>query len=193
MVGDQAKRNKFLIVRAGVLLTPIIEPVICELELWYEKYYMKVPVTSGQRAPIEQLGIIRRYAIKYGIDKEFPSILDAKLSDQIEFEGKLVFSWQPALSRLLNIGILINAPIATECLLDYWKDGKNRKGRIIPPSEHFDGTCFDMGDSDDADTNMDNEYSIALEALNSKTIKGLVSILLERKNNCIHFKCKPVV
>ena len=135
--------NKNLIVRPTVTLTEIIDPVIAALDPFFEGRHAYV--TSGLRTKDDQLAIIKTYAALKGVAKEFPSISTATLDGKTMFEGHAVFAWQPAWSRLLNRGVIINPPIAAAPLFDYIRGGVNKKGVIIMPSPHMRGTAFDIG------------------------------------------------
>lgn len=192
----RASENKYLKVKPGVVLTPIIEPVIVGLDVFFTHAKKLTWVTSGKRNGTDQLEIIRAYALDNGIDKEYPSILTATLSGCFDFaqhDGSLVrvYEWQPAWSALLNRGVIINPPLKAECLFDYWSGEINKKGMAINPSEHFDGSCFDIGGASGS-PGIDDELVIVQEAYKQKVIPGWVSYKIERKNNAIHCKCRLV-
>lgn len=184
-----AFENRFLKVNKSVILTPVIEPVIIALDLYFQEEGKTAYVTSGLRNPITQLSIIRGYLAKTNMDKMFPFAMCCDLNDKAQFETKAVYAWQHAWSALLSKGIIINPPIAAEVLLDYVRDGKNKKGQIIQPSPHFKGTAFDIGGSvDGIDGKVVSELNIIQKALNNK-LPGLKSFLPERNNNCVHCDC----
>lgn len=185
--------NRFLKVHKLVILTPVIEPVIIALDSYFEKEGKIAYVTSGKRDAITQLSIIRGYLAKTGTDKFYPDAMSCKLEDKKQFEGKIVYVWQPAWSALLSKGIIINPPIAAEVLMDYMRDGKNKKGQIIQPSPHFKGTAFDIGGSTDGiDGNVVSELNIIKKALADK-LPGLKGFLPERNNNCVHCDCSVLI
>ena len=185
-----AFQNRFLKVNKSVILTTTIEPVICALESYFEAEGKVANVTSGLRDAASQLSIIRGYLAKKGMDKKYPEAITCGLNDKKQVETKIVYAWQLGWSALLNAGIIINPPIDAECLMDYnGADGKNRKGTIIKASSHFKGTCFDVGGGvDGINGNMISEQKIIQKALDDK-IPGLISIVLERNNNCVHCNC----
>src|SRR5689334_18648252 len=117
--------NKWLTVgvKSGVRLTGIIEPVIVALDPYFKDANLKASVTSGERTSGDQLTIIRKYSVKYGVDKEFPEILTCGVIDKIDYgNGKKIFTWQRAWSKLLNINIIVNPPCPAACLFDYIRD-----------------------------------------------------------------------
>ena len=179
--------NKFLTVakQSGVRLTPIIEPVIIALDKYFEEANLKSSVTSGERTSGDQLRIIRNYAIKYGVDKEFPEILTCDVLDKIDFGDKKIFTWQRAWSRLLNTDIIVNPPVPAVCLFDYIRNGVNKKGQQIGASPHYYGKAFDIGGGFDHDPT--NELEVIKKAMGK--VKGLKGYLLERKQNCLHIDC----
>lgn len=174
--------NKNLIVRPGVLLTEVIDPVIAALDPFFEGRHAYV--TSGLRSKENQLEIIRQYAKLKGVAKEFPSILTATLDGKTMFEGHAVFSWAPAWSRLLERGVIINPPIAAAPLFDYVRSGVNKKGIIIMPSPHMRGTAFDIGGGSDG---VEDERVILALAVGH--VAGLNRVLVERENNALHIDC----
>lgn len=180
--------NKFLLVgkNSGVRLTPIIEPVIIALDKYFEAANLTARVTSGERTSGDQLTIIRKYSTTYKVDKEFPEILTCGVMDKIDFQGKKIFSWQQAWSKLLSINIIVNPPLPAACLFDYIRDGVNKKGQIINHSPHYYGKAFDIGGGLDHDPT--NELAVIKTAMFDK-LKGLKGYLLERKQNCLHVDC----
>ncbi|HJZ18896.1 MAG TPA: hypothetical protein VJ208_02225, partial [Candidatus Nanoarchaeia archaeon] len=167
------------------------EPVICALESYFEAEGKVANVTSGLRDAASQLSIIRGYLAKKGMDKKYPEAITCGLNNKIQFETKIVHAWQLGWSALLNVGIIINPPIDAICLMDYFgADGLNRKGKVIKASEHFNGTCFDIGGGvDGINGDAVSEQKIVQKALDDKC-PGLVSIVLERNNNCVHCHCQ---
>ena len=187
-----AYKNRFLKINKSVVLTAIIEPVIMALDKYFEKEGKIAYVTSGLRDASSQLSIIRGYLAKTGLDKTYPDALTCQLNDKKQFEAKIVYVWQPAWSALLNKGIIINPPIAAECLMDYFRDGKNKKGQIINESPHFKGTAFDIGgNADGIDGNVVSELKIIQKAIENK-LSGLRGYLPERNNNCVHCDCEKI-
>ena len=180
-----SQNNKHLIVRPGVDLTDIIDPVIVSLDPYFEG--RTAYVTSGLRTTAHQLSIIRDYAFRKGISREFPEVITATLDAKTLFEGHAVFAWQPAWSRLLERGIIINPPIAAAPLFDYVRGGVNKKGIIIMPSPHMRGTAFDIGGGSDG---VEDERLIIALAIGK--VPGLVRVLVERENNAIHCDCARV-
>lgn len=193
----KASENKWLTLKPGatVVLTTIMEPVICLLDPWFEKFNHHAFVTSGKRTVEEQLDTVKKYARLHNVDVEFPNILKAELNAKQQLAGKSVYQWQPAWSRLLNMGVIIAPPIDAECLFDYYHPnhpGINKKGLVIKASEHYcttDVNPFDIGGAADG---VNNEKVIVAAALNSKEIPGMIDYLIERNNNCVHVRCRKV-
>jgi hypothetical protein len=188
MQSESVDNNKWLIVNVSVRLTDTIIPVIIGMDKYFEEEGVRAHVTSGQRTSQDQLDTIVKYARRYNVDKEFPEILTCGLNDTIDFgEGKKLFTWQRAWSRLLNIDVIINPPRPAKCLFDYFRDGINKKGMTIGYSPHFGGSAFDIGGGIDHD--ITNELKVVEYAFKDKKIRGLRGYLKERKNNCIHIDC----
>jgi hypothetical protein len=185
----KASLNKYLIVNKGVILTPIIEPVIYKLDLFFHKANLKARVTSGLRDAHGQLAVIKRYLLANGLDKEYPdAILLTGPTEKIANQ----YVWQMAWSHLLSIGVIINPPLAAKVLMDY-KDprtGKNRIGDLINQTPHARGTCFDIGGAGGDDSSIKDELEVVKEAFGK--IPGFVNYLPEHANNAIHCDCKLV-
>lgn len=183
-----ALNNKFLKVNKGVALTSIIEPVIVALDKYFREANLTANVTSGERTSGDQLRIIRNYCIQFKVDEEFPEIKTCGVLDKTDYgDGKKIFTWQKAWSRLLNKGIIVNPPLQANCLFDYFRDGVNKKGQIINQSPHYYGKAFDIGGGIDHDPT--NELEVIKKALADK-LPGLKGYLLERKQNCLHVDCQ---
>ena len=178
--------NQNLTVNKSVVLTDVIDAVITALDPYFIAAGVKGRVTSGLRDAENQLNIIRGYLAKTGLDKKYPDAITKGLKEKIEFEGKIVFAWQPGWSALLNAGVIINPPVQAELLMDYIVNGENRKGKIYNATPHMNGNCFDIGGGEDGD--ISNELVAVNKALADK-LPGLKSIVIERKNNCIHCNC----
>src|SRR6476620_2698225 len=149
-----AYENKSLTVglRSGVRLTSIIEPVIVALDKYFQEANLKAVVTSGERTSGDQLAIIRKYSVTFKIDKQFPEIINCRVLRKIDFgDGKKLFTWQRAWSRLLNQNIIVNPPLPAACLFDYIREGVNKKGQVINQSPHYYGKAFDIGGGIDHD------------------------------------------
>lgn len=128
-------------------------------------------VTSGIRVPEDSLRIIRTYLVAEKLNKQYPEAMLCKVEDK---KGGY-YSWQDGWSALLNKGVIINPPLPAKCLMDYFRDGVNKKGQIIGQSPHVKKKAFDLSGLD--------SLPIIQKLLKEKIIKGY---LLERKNNCLH-------
>lgn len=177
--------NKYLIVNQGVELTKHIDPVIFDLDKEFEKEGLFARVTSGKRDPNSQLRIIRTALTNNRLANLFDEAFE-DLTYTFTWHGKIVYGWQPGWSKLLNIGFIVNPPIAAECLMDYYRPGSsvNRKGQIIGTSPHFLGTAFDVSGGANG---IGNEAAVI--ARSKGKIKGIKGYLLERNNNAIHVDC----
>jgi hypothetical protein len=178
--------NKYLVVQPKVRLTTTIIPVIEALEPYFESAKLKAFVTSGERTSEDQLLIIRMYAKRYEVDKEFPEILTCGVNETIQMGVQKIWTWQRAWSRLLNKNVIINPPRPAKCLFDYMRNGVNKKGVEIGYSPHFYGRAFDIGGGVDHD--ISNELKIIERAYKDK-IPGFKGYLPERNNNAIHIDC----
>lgn len=175
------KSNHFLMVNGNVILTPLLENVICELEPWFSEAGLPVHVTSGLRTAERQLEIIIDKAKELGIDHEFPSILTATLDD--------VNSWVFAWGRELQANQMVNPPQSQKAPFDYVRsDGTPRKaGTLIEMSGHQLGQDFDIGQ----DIFRLKEITDVLDkALADNAIFDLKGYLAESGNHAVHVDCK---
>jgi hypothetical protein len=166
-----AYNNKNLIVHKGIVLNADLDGVLSDIDSYWEG--RKEKVTSAIRTIDDQLRIIRDYMVDHGLDKKYPDAMTCDV--RAKFPNMNFYKWQMPWSTLLNIGVIINPPIAAKCLLDYWKNGVNKKDTLIGQSPHTKGKSFDISGLDSLD--------IIKRLLADKKIKGY---LIERKNNCIH-------
>ncbi len=180
-----SKDNKWLIVKEGVVLTPIIEPVIVALDAYFERHNLKAYVTSGVRDAIDQLRVVRSYLTKKGLNTKYLPAMTCKVGDKNP-DGTYV--WQLAWSNLLNVGVIINPPFKAICLMNYInKDGVNKKGVAINQTPHAAGTAFNIGGGSNG---IMDELAVLNDAINEKKIPGLKSFLAERENNALHVNCQ---
>ena len=178
----------FLKVRPGVVLTPVIEPVICALEVHFRQAGIRAFVTSGLRDAYDQLRIVKKYLKVKGLDSFYPEAMACKHPLE-KIRG--YYAWQLGWSHLLNAGVIINPPLAAECLMDYYRNGKNRKGHIINQTPHANGVCFDIGGAGGDDVSIKDELVVMTAAMKAG-VKGLINILPEHNNNAIHCDCVRV-
>ena len=181
-----------LMVKPGVILTSTTEPVIVAMDRYFFEAGLYAWVTSCLREPRDQLRIIRNYANRKGIDLVHREIVSCDLDDEFIFNGQRVYAWQPAWSALLNIGVIINPPKPAKVLFDYFKNGVNKKGKVIPGSAHFRGTAFDIGGGEDGiEGEVVNELKVVERAF-SEHLPGLKGFLAEHNNNAVHCDCESV-
>ena len=81
-----ARSNKWLRVQPNVVLTETIDPVISQLDIYFEKQKLVAWVTSGLRDPIGQLELIKGLAERHGISKKYPEIATATLQGLMTFD-----------------------------------------------------------------------------------------------------------
>lgn len=177
--------NKWAIVKPGVTLTDSIDRAIVELDAVCEATGRKMWITSGQRSAERQLKIIRDYAVAYKLNTQYPEAMTCQLMDK-DADGH--FSWQKLWSKLCNIGLIIAPPIACVALYDYNYFGRNLKGLICPPSNHIPGYAFDV---DGEQNGIEDETKLVEQAMKDGKLPSVINIVSERKNNCLHFNCKP--
>lgn len=181
--------NRFLLIKDSVILTEHITPVIERLDKYFEAYNLTAWVTSGLRRPEDQLRIIRNELNRRNISGEYQQAFE-DIGTKIMWEDEEVYAWQPAWSRLLNLGFIVNPPYPAKVLMDYFRPGsqENRKGKIIGDSPHTRGVSFDIGGGKDG---INNELEVIKQAMKAN-LKGLRGYLIERNNNCLHIDCDPI-
>ena len=74
-----------------------------------------------------------------------------------------------------------------QVIKDYIKNGVNKKGQIISASPHQTGLAFDIGGSLNG---INDEVEVVSIAIANDTTLGIISIVIERANNCLHINCK---
>jgi len=178
-------KNKWLVIRQGVLRTDRTDPIIAALDEYFYDAKLVQYVTSVKRTEHEQLDLIIRYAKNEGLPVDFN---DTAVHQTIETPDGTLFVWQLTYSLLLTKGIKINPPIPCKCLTSSIRgDGTDRKGSIIGASEHITSDrVFDIGGYDPADPTITNEVAIVKLAVAGGV--QIISITPERKNNCTHVK-----
>lgn len=165
-----AYNNKNLLVPEKIILNEHLNSVLCAID----KYWPPngETVTSGVRSPEDSLRIIRNYLKSKDLARVYPDAMtcaiDAKLPNGY-------YVWQMAWSNLLNKGVIINPPLPAACLMDYFRGGVNKKGRVIGQSPHTRGTAIDLSGIDSG--------VIVKRLVEDKMIRGY---LVERENNAIH-------
>ena len=138
-------------------------------------------ITSVLREPADQLMIIAKYALANGV--KFVEFSAQNVHDKTTIEGQELYLWQRTWSRLLNLGIIINPPLAAVALEGYTRDGVNKKGHLIPGSPHYTGKCFDISGRPGLEKIVG---VLATAKLAGVEIRGW---LIERANNAVHVDC----
>jgi hypothetical protein len=130
-------------------------------------------VTSGVRTSEDQLRIIRQYLKSKGLADNYPEAMTALVDDRTDDDEHFV--WQKAWSHLLSVGVIINPPLPAVALMDYIRNGVNKKGQLIGMSPHTRGTAFDLKGIE------------SLKIVQALKLKGKIrGYLVERENNAIH-------
>lgn len=178
----KASENKFLIVKSGVKMTDEAEPTICALDKCFEEAGKKGLVTSVLRDSDDQLEIVRMYLKNKGLKDKYSDAFTKGLHDKVSSDHGEIYSWQLGWSNLLNIGVIINPPLEAICLLDYIRDGVNKKWKLIHMTPHVTRRCVDIGGRENG---VMDELAIVKKAMVDKKI-FIRGYLLERENNCLH-------
>jgi hypothetical protein len=168
-----AYKNKNLLVPENIVLTTELDFALCAIDKYWPP--ASETVTSAVRTPDDQIRIIRQYLRKKGLQVFYPQAMTCELDDLITKDGKQIYAWQEGWSALLNAGIIVNPPYEAECLMDYFRNGVNKKGHWIGQSPHVKKKAFDLSGTD--------SLTIVKRLVEDKMIRGY---LVERENNCIH-------
>jgi hypothetical protein len=152
-----------------VILNPKLDSALCAIDKYWPPE--SEVVTSGVRTPEDSLRIIRTYLKKKDLARFYPEAMTCGINDKDED----LYVWQTAWSHLLSLKVIINPPLPAKCLMDYYRNGKNRKGQTIGQSPHTRGTAIDL-------SGIDSEV-IVKRLVEDGMIR---SYLVERENNCIH-------
>lgn len=181
-MSELSRNNKNLIVLASVVLTPAIDAAIVNMDEYFARFGLKGNVTSGLRDAERQLKVIRDYLKSKGLAAKYPDAMNCKAVDKGP-DGNYI--WQMAWSNLLHIGVIINPPLQAKLLMDYFKNGANRKGAVFNQTPHASGLAFNIGGG----TNGITDEAKPVEAAAKDKMPGLLNYLLERENNAIHCNC----
>lgn len=174
----------WLTYRENVKKTPAITRAVELLDPYFDGESSEV--TSGWRAPLDQIRIISEKMKKHGIYNDFPEF-DLHMSSDPEFgvevDGEIVYYWQRGWSKLLNIGDIINPPVPAKCLYDYFRPGsqENKKGQVIQISPHQRGLAFDIGGGQD----LKEKAKRVMRAFQAGDA-FIKSYLCEHINNAVH-------
>ena len=166
-------------VRPSAIITPSIQRVLDEIVPHTGD--VLVTVTSGFRGPSAQLQVIATYAKLNNVSFHGFDPGDPHKRITLPEHGREVYAWQPTWSRLLHLGVIINPPLAAECLEDYIRpSGENMKGKIIAGSPHGTGNDFDC--------RLDPGVPDVLDRAKAAGAH-IRYFLVERKNNALHVAC----
>ena len=177
--------NRWLIVPGHVNLTDVVDPVIYRLDPFFERANLRGEVSRALVTSSSQLALIRRQVQVQGLLPRYPEIEHAHLDDRVWWHDQFVYAWQPGWSALLNVGYIINPPRPAECLMDYWRNGVNKKGQVIRESPHQRGTAFDIRGST-GEPGIVDELRVVERAIASGEFPDIAGILPEHKNGCVH-------
>lgn len=167
----KSSANKYLTVGSNVVLNDALDSKIAEIDHYWEG--RKEMVTSGVRDANDQIRIIRKYLTSKGLSSKYPEAMTGDVKSVDPETG--LYKWQMGWSALLNIGVIINPPFTAVVLMDYLRNGKNKKGQSIGQSPHTRGTAFDISGLDSA--------GIVKQLKDDGKIRNY---LIERENNAIH-------
>ena len=174
----------WLSYRPNIKKTPSITRTIEILDPYFNGEPSEI--TSGLRTPHDQIKIIFEKLARHRLDEEFEEFkmhFGSDLELKIQVGDDIIYWWQRAWSRLLNIGDIVNPPYPAKCLFDYFRPGSsgNKNGQIIDISPHQRGTAFDIGGG----SNLIEKAKRVMKAYQDGR-SFLNSYLIERINNAVH-------
>lgn len=185
-------------IKPGADLDDKQKRVIARIQPFTASAAVTLTVTRGHDSPLGQLATIEDYARRHDcLFLEFrPGELYEKHTVWLDGKQKEVYLWQQTWSMLLHKGVIINPPLAAECLFDYFAPGRNKKGEIILPSPHILSDPLDF--SGRVDRHMKTErVDIALVAAILTKAKnagaGIRAIKPEPANVCVHIDLEKEV
>jgi hypothetical protein len=149
-----------------VVLNDELDLILCSIDhYWPPKSEI---VTSAIRVPEDSLRIIRGYMVSHGLDKKYPEAMTCGILDKVS--GTNEYVWQKGWSAVLNVGVIVNPPYEAVALMDYFREGVNKKGHLIGQSPHIRKKAFDLSGVD--------SLTIVKRIVEDKKIRGY---LLERE------------
>ncbi len=183
---DNPLKNKFLILKKGCIRSEATDEVIVALDTFFKLKKLKSFVTRIVATPEDQLKLIKDFLIREKLAQKYPAAMKSKPEDKISNKLPSPYVWQKAWSNLLHIGILINPPLKAEVLMNYIRDGKNKRGEIINPSYHETGLAFDIGGQYKGVEIINKVAEIIDNVKNKHHEIGIRDFVIEHKNNCVH-------
>lgn len=179
----------WLTYRPGVKTTPAITRAVGLLDRYFIEESSEI--TSGLRMPMDQLRIIMEKAQNHEIDNDFKEFKQPHTDElimrppelKVMVDGQSLYWWARTWSRLLSIGDIVNPPIATPVLCDYFRPGslENKKGQVIQISPHMRGLAFDIA----GNSNLTEKAKRVMKGLQSGEC-FMQGFLVEHINNAVH-------
>jgi hypothetical protein len=185
-------------IRQGAILDKAQKKIISNIEPFTTGLDMEV--TRGHSTPREQLETIAKLATENGVFfPEFDSaVKDMETIIDIPTVGR-VYTWARTVSKLLNIGVVVNPPIRMICLFPYERpSGEQMMGKGINPSPHikpvptdeevdegnYDPCPIDFSAKVNGISNLLLARQIMVRAMAAGA--GIKFVKPEPKNGCIH-------
>jgi hypothetical protein len=179
--------DAYITINPGVIITARQRTRIMQIAPYFKTAFVISHVTSGIRTQESQLRIIAQFAISEGITSpEFRQHI--RRGTPVDYQSNGQYWWQETWSMELNLGFIVNPPIACMCLAHSFRpDGTDRMRCIIPASPHLnpEGTCVDM-----SGISINNIIARLLEA-KTDPLCAIRAITVERKQNCVHVDFLP--
>lgn len=180
----------WLTYQEGVKKTPAITRAVSLLEPYFEDE--PSIISSGWRAPMDQLRLIIEKAERHKIDGDFGEFAHGAMKDpevMALVEDKTLYWWQRTWSKLLSIGEIVNPPVPAVALFDYIRPGSttNKKGQIIAISPHMHGLAFDIK----GEKNLIEKAKRVMKASQEGDC-FITSFLVEHVNNAVHVDVQQI-
>lgn len=181
---------KWLKYQDNVKKTPAIARAVDLLDPYFEGEPSEI--SSGWRAPEDQLRIIMEKAERHKIENDFDEFKRQGFTFPdvvVSIDGKPLFWWQRTWSKLLSIGDIVNPPIPAECLFDYVRPGdtENKKGTIIQISPHQRGLAFDVAGGQSL-----TEKAKRVMHAKQEGLAFIQNFLVEHVNNAVHVDVRQI-
>ena len=153
--------------------------------------------TRGHSTPLEQLHIIGAYSQGFHYP-EFNSH-DVHAMTDVELDGKVTheYCWLRTWGECLHRGLIINPPLAAVVPFDYKRNGVNKKGLLIPASNHIVPLDIDplvktcpIDFSQMIGPHADIVQVAAIMQKAQEAGVPILSITIEHGNGCVHIVLK---
>lgn len=167
------------------------ESVLSMINDMYPNINLKA--TSGHRTASDQLSTIASYALSFAYPEFNKYDVIGKCVVDIEGKTEEHYTWYRTWGECLRKGIIVNPPIASIVPYNYISNGINKKGQVIPASNHIKPLNIDPSKETcpiDWSAKIDDKPDIERvnECMEQAKASGvpIKSIVVEHGNGCVH-------